>query len=150
MEEETSVTIISTNLNRKLLNKYPDYHVIDQSFKLDDLLQYSKIIFFNILNNLEENKVKEIFKFLDNHNIKYINITNNSELSLLTNYLIIYDENNILIEGHTIEVFKNEKLLKRLGIKLPFIIELSLLLQDYNLTNKIFLNKEDCRGALWP
>ena len=72
----TDVTIISTNLNRKLLNKYPDYHVIDQSFKLDDLLQYSKIIFFNILNNLEENKVKEIFKFLDNHNIKYINITN--------------------------------------------------------------------------
>ena len=148
--KETSVTIISTNLNKKILDNYSSYHVIDDNFTLEELLNYPKIIFFNVLNNLKESKVKEIFNFLSSHNISFINVTNNTELALFTNYLIIYDESKILIEGKTIEVFKNEKLLKRIGIKLPFMIELSLLLQDYNLTNKIYENFEDCRGELWP
>ena len=147
--EVTSVTIVSTNLNKKILDKYRDYHVIDNSFKLEELLKYSKIIFFNVFNDLEKEKIKDIYNYLDSNKISYINITNNIEEALLTKYLIVYDKENILIEGPVIEVLKNDKLLKRIGLSLPFIVELSLLLKDYGLVNEIFLNKESLAGALW-
>ena len=37
--KETNVTIISTNINRQLLNNYQDYFVIDKKFKKEDLIK---------------------------------------------------------------------------------------------------------------
>ena len=53
------------------------------------------------------------------------------------------------MEGNTIEVFQNEQALKRIGITLPFMVELSLLLKDYNLVDKIYLDKESLVQYLW-
>lgn len=149
MNIKTSVTIISTNLNKNILNSYKNYHIIDDNFTYQELLQYGKVIFFNVLNNLAKDELDKLFKYLKDNNIEYINIVNSLELCLYSNYLIVMDESKILIEGNTIEVLKNDKLLKRLGFKLPFIIELSLLLKDYNLIDKIYLDKESIEGALW-
>ena len=146
---ETSVTIMCTNFNKEIINKYSDYHLIDKSFEIKDLDKFKKIIFFNVFNEIEENKIKEIYKYLDENNIAYINVTNNIEEVLLTKYLIIYDKDNILIEGNTLDVLKEEKLLKRIGIYEPFICDLSLLLKDYGLINKIYLDKETLVGDLW-
>ena len=149
MKEITNVTIISTNINKNILQIYKDYQLIDQSFKIEDLLQYKKIIFFNVFNELSEDKIREIYSYLDSHNILYINVINNIEEVLFTDYLIVYDKEKILIEGTTLEVLKNEKLLKRIGLSLPFMVELSLYLKDYNLIDKIYLNNESLVGALW-
>ncbi len=149
MREITDTAIISTNLSKQILNNYSDYHLINSSFKIEELLNYKKIIFFNVFNDLEENKIQEIYKLLKENNILYINVTNNIEEVLYTNYLIVYDKEKILIEGSTIEVLKNEKLLKRVGLSLPFIVELSFLLKDYNLIDKIYLDKESLVGELW-
>ena len=149
MNIETSITIISTNLNKHILDKYKDYHVIDDNFTYQELLTYKKVIFFNVLNNLDKVELDKLFNYLKEKDIKYINIVNNLELCLYTNYLIVMDEKNILIEGSTIEVLKNDKLLKRLGFELPFMVELSLLLRDYNLVDKVYLDYKELEGALW-
>lgn len=149
MNVETSVTIISTNLNKHILEKYKDYHIIDDNFSYQEILQYKKVIFFNILNNLSEKELNKLFKFLKDNNIMFINIVNNLELCLYADYLIVMDDNNILIEGNTTQVLKNDKLLKRLGFELPFMVELSLLLKDYNLINDIYLDNDSLEGALW-
>lgn len=149
MNIETSITIISTNLNKHILDKYKDYHVIDDNFTYQELLTYKKVIFFNVLNNLDKVELDKLFNYLKEEDIKYINIVNNLELCLYTNYLIVMDEKNILIEGSTIEVLKNDKLLKRLGFELPFMVELSLLLRDYNLVDKVYLDYKELEGALW-
>ena len=145
----TNVTIISTNLNKNILNNYQDYKVIDKSFTYEELLSYKKVIFFNVLSNLNDEDIKKLYEFLNVNNVAFINITNNMEEVLFTNYLIIYDDKKIIAEGNTIELLKNEKLFKRLGFKLPFIIELSILLKDYNLVNSIYLSKESLVGDLW-
>ena len=149
MNIETSITIISTNLNKHILDKYKDYHVIDDNFTYQELLTYKKVIFFNVLNNLDKVELDKLFNYLKEEDIKYINIVNNLELCLYTSYLIVMDEKNILIEGSTIEVLKNDKLLKRLGFELPFMVELSLLLRDYNLVDKVYLDYKELEGALW-
>ena len=149
MNIETNVTIMSINLSKKTLSRYKEYYIIDDNFTYDELLKNKRVIFFNVLNNLKENELNKLFKFLKDNDIKFINITNNMELCLYTDYLIILDNDNVLIEGLTLEVLKNDKLLKRLGFELPFLVDLSLLLKDYNLVNKIYLNNESLVGALW-
>ncbi|MBE6156704.1 MAG: hypothetical protein E7161_03050 [Firmicutes bacterium] len=149
MKEITNVTIVSTNLNRRLLENYKDYYVIENNFSYDELLQKKKVLFFNILNNLSDEKLHKLFEYLKDNNILFINITNDIELSLYTDYLMVYDDSKILIEGQTLEVLKNEKLLKRIGLNLPFMVELSFLLKDYDLINEIHLNKESLVDELW-
>ena len=63
--------------------------------------------------------------------------------------MIILNGGNVAIEGKTMQVLKEEKLLKRLGIGLPFYIDVSLQLNLYNLIDKIYLNKEELADALW-
>lgn len=149
MDKITNVTIISTNLNKELLDKYQDYHIIDSDFSYEELLEKKKVIFFNILNNLSEKDLKKLFKYIKDNNILFINFTNDVELCLYTDYLIVCDKNKILMEGNTLEVLKNEKLFKRLGLNLPFIVELSLLLKDYNLVDDIYIDKESLADKLW-
>jgi len=145
----TDVTIISTNLNKNILNNYKDYKIIDKSFTYEELLNNKKVIFFNVLSNLKDEELKKLYEFLNVNKVLFINITNNIEEVLFTDNLIIYDKDKILAEGNTIELLKNEKLMKRLGFNLPFIINLSILLKDYNLTKNIYLNKESLVGELW-
>ena len=147
--KETNVTIISTNLNKGLIKKYTDYYLIEDNFTLEELSKNKKVIFFNVLNNLTKYELDKIFKYLKDNNIKYVNLTNNLELTLYSDYLIVCDKDNILAEGNTIEILKNDKLLKRLGFELPFIIDLSLLLQDYGLINHIYYDKESLVNDLW-
>ncbi len=145
----SDMTIISTNLNKNILKNYSDYNIITTEFTYDDLLKYSKVIFYNVLNNKREEEIKDLFNYLKEHHIAFINVTNNEEQVLLTDYLIIYGKEKILIEGPTLEVLKQEKLLKRLGIALPFMVELSLLLQDYGLIKDIYLDYKSLEDALW-
>ena len=147
--KETNVTIISTNLNIDLVKKYNDYKIIDGNFTYQELFDSKRVIFFNVLNNLDERELNKLFNFMKDNDIKYINLTNNLELSLYTDYLMVYDKKDILAEGKTIEILKNDKLLKRLGFELPFYVDLSLLLKDYGLVNDIYIDKESLAGALW-
>ena len=149
MDIITNVTIISTNLNKELLNNYKDYHIIENNFTYEEVLKEKKVIFFNILNNLSKDELDKLFKFLNDNNILFVNFTNDIELSLYTDYLIIYDKEKILMEGKTLDILKNEKLIKRLGLNLPFIVELSILLKDYGLVNDIYLDKESLVDKLW-
>ena len=60
---KTDVTILSTSISKDLLNNYLDYQVIEDNFHKNDLLKYKKVIFFNILNNLDEDEIKQIFSY---------------------------------------------------------------------------------------
>jgi hypothetical protein len=53
------------------------------------------------------------------------------------------------IDGKTLDVLKNEKILKRLGFSLPFMLDLSIQLELYGLINKTYLNKEGLVKNLW-
>lgn len=145
----TDVTIISTNLSRNILKRYSNYQVFDKSFTYDELLKYKCVLFFNILAGLNDSDIKKLYEFLRDNKINFINVTNNMEEIRFTEKLIIYDNDVVVAEGKTLELIKNEKLFKRLGFKLPFIVELSLLLKDYGLVDKIYEDYSDLVGDLW-
>ena len=105
---------------------------------LDDLLIYlntrTKILLLNYLNS---------------KNIMLINVTSNMEDVLYTDYILCLYKGISAIDGKTLDVLKEEKVLKRLGFSLPFMVDISIQLKLYDLIKKIYLNKEEMVKNLW-
>ena len=96
--------------------------------------------FKNVINNLKE--------FIKNGGIIF-NFTTNIEETILSNELIITDKEKIVISGPTLSVLNEEKIMKRLGISLPFIVMLNKYLIDYELINTYYLDYNLLGGKLW-
>lgn len=108
-----------------------------------------KIIFDDILTYLDSDVKKQVIEKLSENNIRFINITMDVEDVLFTDYLIVVFNKQIALEGKTIDIIKEEKILKRMGLTLPFIVDLSIQLKYYGLVDKIYLENEDLVAELW-
>ena len=53
------------------------------------------------------------------------------------------------MEGKTLDVLKKDNILSKLGLELPFMVDLSLKLQFYELINDIKLDMDDLVVSLW-
>ena len=131
------IEVLSTN-DRALVKilsyaiYYPEY------LALDDILLY-----------LNERTKILLLNYLNYKNIRLINVTSNIEDTSYTDYtLVLYNGINA-IDGKTFDVLKEEKILKRLGLNLPFYLDLSIQLKLYGLINRTYLNKEDLVKRLW-
>lgn len=132
-------TISSLSVNDRTLVKILSYALIEPTYLalddlLDDLNTRTKILLLNYLNS---------------KNIMLINVTTNMEDTLYTDYTLCLYNGISAIDGKTLAVLNNEKLLKRLGLSLPFMIDLSIQLQLYGLIHKVYLNKEAMVKNLW-
>ena len=78
-----------------------------------------------------------------------INLTNDIEEALYSDKMIIIYDKKLITMGKTLSVLNEEKILKRLGIGLPFIIDLNRYFMDYGMVNKYYLNYDKLVGALW-
>ena len=149
INKETNVTIISTDLDYNLVNNFLDYYVIDKPFKIEEIKKHDKILFFNSLHYIDNKSLDIIIKYLKETNKKFIIVTNNMEEVLLADYLIVVDNEKILIEGKTLAVLSESKLLKRLGFNLPFTVQISQLLNDYDILDGIYTSNEELVEKIW-
>lgn len=110
------------------------------------------LVLENILDELDYLDKKLVVKILKNFikekNI-VLNFSCNIEESLFGNKIIVSDELKILLDGKTISVLNEEKILKRLGLGLPFIIELNKYLMDYEILSKYELDKKKLVDEIW-
>lgn len=107
------------------------------------------LILDNLLSYMSEKVVQKIYTYVKKENITLVNVSTNIEESLQYDYMVVMDKGSIAIEGKTIQVLGQEKLLKRLGIGLPFYVDLSIQLRLYGLINRLYFSKEELEGALW-
>ena len=96
-----------------------------------------------------KNAKKKIFKYIKDTKISLINISSNIDEIVYSNYAYFLYEGNIVMEGDIISCLKEEKLLKRLGFNLPFIIDLSTQLKYYNVLDKIYCDEKEMVDAIW-
>ena len=110
------------------------------------------LVLDNILCELDYIDKLLVFDILDEYTKNggiVINVTNDVEEALFASRIIIIYDNVLVCDGKTLSVLNEEKLLKRLGIGLPFIIELNKYFMDYGMINKYYLTNEKLVGALW-
>lgn len=90
-----------------------------------------------------------IFNYLLEKSIVIINVTSVMEDVLFTDYVLCLYDGISAIDGKTLDVLKNEQLLRRLGFNLPFIADLSSQLKSYGMVDKIYINDELLVNKLW-
>lgn len=118
------------------------------------LLKNPKIIIcdeaFTNLDNLVKDKILKILKKLcDEQGITIINVTNEIEDILYGEYIAILSDHKIVINDNKEIILNNEKLFKKLKMKMPFMMELSLKLNYYGLMNNTETDMNRMINKLW-
>ena len=113
------------------------------------ILNYDYLIFDDCFCGFLKSEKNTIFEYLKKMKKPFLLITSNVEELIYIDYCYILHQQNIIMEGKLDLILKEETILKRLGIGLPFITDLSIQLGYYNLTEKIYSSKEELVGDLW-
>ena len=90
-----------------------------------------------------------ILKDYQKDDLTIIMVTSNLEEALKTDYMYVISESNILIEGKPIEIIQKDNIMNKAGLNLPFMIDLSVKLRDYDLVNVIEQDQERMVELLW-
>ena len=110
------------------------------------------LVIDNILCELDYNDKLLVFDILKEYSKKgmiIINFTNDVEETLFGEKILIVYDKKLICEGKTMSVLNEEKILKRLNIGLPFMVELSKYFMDYGMINKYYLTNDKLIGAIW-
>ena len=155
IDDKYNYCILSNSIDVSLLNKFIGYPVMDSNMDYETLknkLEFftsKQLVFNETLYNLKKFERRSIYELLRKQNIRYINITSNIEDAIYCDYIIVFDNENIVVEGLRDGVLKEEKLLKRLGFGLPFVVDLSTQLKAYGVINKEYYDVDSLAGDLW-
>lgn len=95
-------------------------------------------------------KILSILKKLQTiYNITIIIASSNLEDILLCDYTYVLNNGSVVIEGENLSVLQEDMYLKRLGLELPFTINLSMMLKFYELLDKTYIDYDEVIDKLW-
>ena len=101
--------------------------------------------------NLEEQKniISFLKSYINKYDLTVVITTTNLEISLDTNYLYIIDKGNLELSGSPLEVLQKDNIINKIGLNIPFMIDLSVKLRDYDLITDIETDYDRMIEALW-
>ena len=155
-EDKTNFIIDNLNLNKILskeintLNKQDKYKILLSKA----ILNSTNIILLDSIDTYFNSKeLNNIYTFLRKciakYNLTFIITINNLVNSLDVDNLYIINNGSTLLYGNPLEVLQKDNIINKAGLDIPFMIDLSVKLRDYNLLNKIELKKERLINELW-
>lgn len=154
-DDKVNYTILVNNANKEFMEQFKEYSIIGSNMSFDELKEKlemfpsKRVVFNESWYNLRNNEKKVIIELLKKQNINFVNITSNIEDSLLSDYIVVFDENKKVLEGITEFVLRNEKVLKKLGYGLPFVVDLSIQLTYYDILGKVYYDMDKLTEDLW-
>ena len=118
------------------------------------MLASPQILFLDdICGELEEKEKKEMINLLRTlqleTNISIVMTTSDLNVALESDYLYIVDEKQILLEGEPLSIIEKDNVLNKIGLELPFMIDLSVKLRDYNVVDKVELDMDRMVDTIW-
>ena len=95
-------------------------------------------------------KIYKVFnQCIDKYDLTFIITCLNLESTLYVDELYIISNGRILLKGEPLRVLDKDNILNKEGLEVPFIIDLSVKLKDYQLIDKIILSQEEMIEELW-
>ena len=113
----------------------PKILIIDEG--LSNLDSYYSAIILRILNVIRKK------------GMTIINITSDSEESIYGTDIVIINNGKVVLNKTLLRAYKEEKSFINSGLNLPFIVDLSLKLNYYNLVNKIYIDNKSLVDDIW-
>lgn len=162
LEEEITITedtkyLIEELKIKRLLSKNTSTFTIKETILSQLLLALTnkpQILLLDSISNYftkkeYENIMNILHKYQEENNLTIIQTSINLEDSLTTDYLYIINNGEIALEGKPLEVLMNDNIINKIGLNLPFMVDLSVKLKDYDLLDKIILDKDRMVEELW-
>ncbi len=134
------------NIRLEELNKADRYYIL---IILALLSNKKYIVIDDILCNLRKKYIENIYKYAKKNKISIINVASTLDNVLFSDYVIFLYKSKIAMEGNVMDTLKEEKLIKRLGFRLPFMYDLSLQLNYYEVLDDIIIDREKMVDKIW-
>ncbi len=153
--EGVNYTILVNNANKAFFENFESYKVLDTMDGFDaikmqvEVFLSKRIVFNEIWYYLSKEEKSELLEILKRRNVSFVNITSNVEDVIYSDYVIVYDDDKKILEGNKEVVLRNEKLLKRLGYGIPFVVDLSIQLNYYDIFDTVYYDMDKLTEALW-
>lgn len=111
------------------------------------------IMIDEIDNYFTKEELIKIYKFfnqcIDKYDLTFIITCLNLDSTIYVDNLYIISKGRILLKGEPLRVLDKDNILNKEGLEVPFLIDLSVKLKDYQLIEKIILNKDEMIDTLW-
>lgn len=113
----------------------PKILILDESLSMID--EKGKINVLKILSKLHKN------------GMTIISVVHDLRETYYSDRLIVINDGEIMLDGTPLKVMEYDKILNRLGIELPFEIELSTKLKLYGLIDTLIPDVEELVNTIW-
>lgn len=157
---------ISDEIAYKTIDKFTKFFEIEELIesKIEYLTTYEKayikilsLLIINpsilgiddMLTYLTTNQKLKIIKYAKNNKISILNVTTNPEELLYGTDIIILDNNHLVAYEPSDIILSDDKYLSKIGMHLPFIVEMSTNLNYYDLLKKKYFDMKALVGELW-
>ena len=155
-EEQINKILIDLNIDRianKEFSKCSKSDIIKTQIALAVLNAKKLVLIDGVDSYLSKEELLEVYNFLKKYTRKYhitaIITSTNLEASILSDELYIIFEKNANLHGEPLSVLSKDNVINKAGLKIPFMIDLSVKLRDYDLIQKIELDKQELVDTLW-
>lgn len=126
-------------LEKQMLIKLLSYLIIKPKiFASDDLVVY-----------LSKSDQSLLFKFISEHDMNFINVTTNMEDLLRSDNVVVLNDKKAIYCGNAENLVVGNSILPYMGMKMPFIADLSQNLILYDLIDKVYLDRRKLVDKLW-
>ena len=118
------------------------------------LITNPKILLLDSLDSiLTEKETIEVLEFLKEYqkekDLTIVYTTINLNTTILSDTLYIIGDRKVALKGTPLEVLKYDNIINKIGLNIPFMVDLSVKLKDYNLVENIVLDQERMLDELW-
>lgn len=117
------------------------------------MLEPRILILDEALMMVDINQRKELLKIIKDYNtqkrVTVVSFTHDLDEALYSDRLVVLNEGKIIVDGTFPRVFDEERVMRKIGLEVPFAVELSQKLRVYNLVDKIDLDLERLVDEVW-
>lgn len=103
----------------------------------------------SMLDEISKRKVFGILKECNEKGVTILNITHDLNESLYGKDIVLLQSGKVLLQGRKEEILKQESKLKRAGLELPFLADLSIRLMYYGVLDHMILDMDEMVNAIW-
>ena len=155
--DEKKVWIQKELKELKLLDKSIDKCTLTDKIWIQILMAILKAEEIIVIDNIdyyftiqEQDKLYQLLrKCIKKWNCSIIMTTTSLDKAMDTDLLYILQNGEFVLHGEPITVLQHDNVINKAGLDVPFMIDLSVKLRDYELIKEIELEKERLIEALW-
>lgn len=105
--------------------------------------------FIMMNRSFRKNVIERLLSFIKENHITLIFSSSDMEDVLASDYTYVLQNGEIAMQGETLSILKEDIRLKKMGLELPFMVNLSLMLEFYEILDNVYLDMKELAVKLW-